>query len=70
VPAFIPWTIPANVRFEARRPPADFGHLDLRYFDRATTAAADGHAEPLSLQQLADMRRWANQATKQDWHPR
>jgi prepilin-type N-terminal cleavage/methylation domain-containing protein len=70
VPAFLPWTIPVNGKFDASRPPADFGHLDFRYFDRAAVSTVDGHAAAQSLRQVNDMRRWANQATKQDWHPR
>ncbi|MEK6700986.1 MAG: prepilin-type N-terminal cleavage/methylation domain-containing protein [Planctomycetota bacterium] len=68
VPAFIPWLAPG--RFDAALPTTTFGHLDFRHFGKATTVTFDGHAETLDLDQLNDMRRWYNQATAANGHPR
>lgn len=41
--------------------------LDFRYFSKTLTGTLDGHAESLTIDQMKDMRRWANQATTPDW---
>jgi len=60
----------SSVRWEAGRPPGDFGQLDMRLNARAVSAQADGHVEIVSLADLRDMRRWVNQASRADWNPR
>lgn len=51
--------------------PEAFGHLDLRAgrgpSARAATTMIDGHGELLGLDDLRDMRRWANGAARPDW---
>ncbi len=58
--------IPSN-RFDEYMNPADWGFVHPRHRDRAVTVMADGHVEMLSLEQLRDMRRWANKADRPDW---
>ena len=43
------------------------GFISTRLGDRAATAMLDGHTELESLLDLADMRRWSNDAWKSDW---
>ena len=43
------------------------GFISARHGDRAATAMLDGHTELESLLDLADMRRWSNDAWKSDW---
>ncbi len=47
--------------------PEDFGNVHPRFFGRAIAAHVDGHVEGLSIDELRDMRRWANQANRVDW---
>jgi prepilin-type N-terminal cleavage/methylation domain-containing protein len=47
--------------------PTEFGNVHPRHFGRAVVAAVDGHAEGLGIDDLRDMTRWANQATRPDW---
>lgn len=69
VPTFSPWQAPQGP-FDPSRTPSTYGHLDFRHFNRALVATFDAHVEPLSLDDLRDMRRWANQAQAPDWQPR
>ncbi len=48
-------------------PPNQFGFVHPRYQTRTVTAMFDGHAEGLGLNDLEDMRNWANQADRHDW---
>lgn len=52
-------------------PGINSGFVDFRLHARARRAAAaamfDGHAAPLTFDDLADMRRWCNLATSPDW---
>jgi hypothetical protein len=63
-----PWGAPAGP-FDKSREPSDYGHLDFRHGDHALIAAFDAHVEGLTLDQLRDMRRWANGATREAWRP-
>ena len=47
--------------------PDQFGQVHPRYFSKATAAHLDGHVEGLSIDELRDMRRWSNTATRADW---
>lgn len=47
--------------------PEMFGFVDPRYNERAIVALFDGHVEGYNLEQLQDMRHWANQADRPDW---
>jgi hypothetical protein len=42
--------------------------LDFRYFEKALTMELDGHCMSLTIDQMTDMRRWANKATVPDWN--
>lgn len=68
VPAFIPWRAPQGP-FNPSLETTAYGHLDFRYFGRASVFALDGHADALSLDQMRDMRRWCAKATRPDWRP-
>ena len=48
-------------------PPTQVGVVHPRYQTRTVTAMFDGHAEGLGLNDLEDMRNWANQADRHDW---
>jgi prepilin-type N-terminal cleavage/methylation domain-containing protein len=41
--------------------------LDFRHSKRSLAITMDGHAEGLTVDQMKDMRRWANRATIADW---
>ena len=46
--------------------------LATRYNGKAVAMMLDGHAEALTLDQLKDMRRWCDEAARQDnpnWAP-
>lgn len=53
----------------AINPGINSGFVSLRHGGKAVTAMLDGHAEVLGWQELRDMRRWADQATGEDWAP-
>jgi prepilin-type N-terminal cleavage/methylation domain-containing protein len=42
--------------------------LDFRHFDKALTVQLDGHCSALTIEQMKDMRRWANKAARPDWN--
>jgi prepilin-type N-terminal cleavage/methylation domain-containing protein len=60
--------------FDPAALPSATGHVDFRHdTDRAglrgkaVTAAMDGHGELLTFEQAVDMRRWSNQADRENW---
>ena len=61
--------------FEVRPPSGNFSSgagLATRYNGKAVAVMLDGHAEALTLDQLKDMRRWCDEAARQDnpnWTP-
>lgn len=42
--------------------------MDMRHNGKAVIGNMDGHATMLNLEQLRDMTRWSNKATKPDWN--
>lgn len=54
------WT--ASNLFKDRTDPATWGFLHPRHLGRAVTVMADGHVKMQSIEELRDMRKWANQA--------
>lgn len=46
--------------------PASMGHVSLEYGDRAITAQLDGSVRLLEEDALRDMRRWSNQAAREN----
>ncbi len=48
-------------------PAVNSGYVSLRYKGRAVAAMLDAHAEPLTWDQLGDMRRWSDEADREDW---
>lgn len=48
-------------------PRANSGFVHLRHDKKAVTVHLDGHAEMQGWDALQDMRRWASQATTEDW---
>jgi prepilin-type processing-associated H-X9-DG protein len=47
--------------------PAASGYVSARHDGRVVTAMLDGHTALEPLADLADMRRWSNDATSADW---
>jgi prepilin-type N-terminal cleavage/methylation domain-containing protein len=54
------WT--ASNKFSENADPANWGMIHPRYLDKAITAMPDGHMAMQSIEQLRDMRKWANKA--------
>jgi prepilin-type N-terminal cleavage/methylation domain-containing protein/prepilin-type processing-associated H-X9-DG protein len=48
-------------------PPAHTGSVSFRHDGRTAAVMLDGHAEMLDWRQIQDMRRWSNEATREDW---
>jgi prepilin-type processing-associated H-X9-DG protein len=48
-------------------PPEAHGNVHPRHSGKANVAHADGHISPLGIDDLRDMTRWSNQATRADW---
>jgi len=42
--------------------------LDFRHFSKSLAITLDGHGDSYSIEQLKDMRRWANKANAPDWN--
>jgi hypothetical protein len=42
--------------------------VDGRHFGKVTIGNMDGHVQMLNLEQLRDMTRWSNKATRPDWN--
>jgi len=65
------WTAPANDNNWRTRgtipQPSYWGMLHPRHFSKVAAVMVDGHVQMLSLEELRDMRRWANWAHKPDW---
>lgn len=57
------WTNPA----ESNENPTATGYIDYRHAKKAATVMFDGHATMQSFDQLDDMRKWADRATRSDW---
>jgi prepilin-type N-terminal cleavage/methylation domain-containing protein len=68
VPTFSPWEAPPG-DFDSSRSPSTYGHLDFRHFRRVLVTTFDGHVAALRMDDMRDMRRWANQATSANWQP-
>lgn len=47
--------------------PASFGNLSTRGGERVAVGTVDGAAEWVPVAEMADMRRWADQATGAEW---
>jgi hypothetical protein len=47
--------------------PDDHGHIHPRFAGQAVAAFLDGHGDTKSLDDLRDMRFWADKATRADW---
>jgi prepilin-type N-terminal cleavage/methylation domain-containing protein len=54
--------------FDPRQVPSSWGNLDARHFKKVITASFDGHVTAETVEQLRDMRRWANYADRPDWN--
>ena len=48
-------------------PATETGNVSFRYSQRAVAVMLDSHAEPLTFDQMNDMRRWSPQALEADW---
>ncbi len=53
--------------FDATSPVNAWGFMDFRYSRRAVAAYFDGHSQVHTPDDLRDMRKWSNQATRADW---
>ena len=47
--------------------PEQFGYIHPRHAGKLNVAHADGHVALLAFDDLRDMTRWSNQATRADW---
>ncbi|MGD9690970.1 MAG: prepilin-type N-terminal cleavage/methylation domain-containing protein [Phycisphaerales bacterium] len=47
--------------------PNDHGNVDPRHDGKSNVAHADGHVQLLGIDDLRDMTRWSNQASRADW---
>ena len=72
------WYANANSgRWDPRQPVNTWGEagdalgipfgIDFRHSGRAVVITLDGHGEALNIEQMKDMRRWANRASTPDW---
>jgi prepilin-type N-terminal cleavage/methylation domain-containing protein len=62
------WPSTWNTKGSAR----SYGQVRLAYSEKAVTAQLDGSVSLLNFSELRDMRRWANEAARQDnpnWKP-
>lgn len=59
------WTVAGAASADAD--PAQVGNVDFRHAGKAGTTFADGHAAVLSLEEMRDMRRWADKARTATW---
>lgn len=60
------WSSTSNT-FNKAMVPSTWGMLDARNIGRVVTAQADASVRLQSLEQLRDMRKWANMARDADW---
>lgn len=56
----------SSAEFEQGASPSDHGFVDFRWNGKAVTAMLAGNIELLDEEQLRDMRRWSNQAARQN----
>ncbi len=56
-----------NNTFNENTNPVAWGFVHPRHGKKAVTVSSDGHVEMNSLEQMRDMRRWANKANVRDW---
>lgn len=61
------WSVQPNQTFELAQQAQIVGLPMGRYGPRTATAMLDGHVSSLTPPELADMRRWANQAQHPTW---
>jgi prepilin-type N-terminal cleavage/methylation domain-containing protein len=57
----------STASFDAQQPPERWGNLDPRFGKKIVVGHFDGHSETLSIDELRDMRRWADKATAPNW---
>ncbi len=61
-------TVATKKRWDATRPAADYGNVDLRYLDgQGISAYADGHVSGVKVDDIYDMRMWTDHADSADW---
>ena len=63
----VAWHPTDNV-FKENTNPTQWGFVHPRHGRKAVTVSTDGHVEMNSLEQMRDMRRWANKADRPDWN--
>lgn len=61
------WITSNRYRPKLDNNPKAWGMVHARHKGRAVTAQIDGHIEMQTLEQLRDMRKWANKADQPDW---
>lgn len=65
ISATVQWV--TSNKFDERTNPANWGFVHPRYNAKSVTVMADGHVAMQTLEQLRDMRKWANKADRPDW---
>jgi prepilin-type processing-associated H-X9-DG protein len=53
--------------FNPNTDPKTWGFVDARHNERAVTAMVDGHVDMQNIEELRDMRKWANDAYIPNW---
>ncbi|MFA6043938.1 MAG: prepilin-type N-terminal cleavage/methylation domain-containing protein [Phycisphaerales bacterium] len=61
-------TAQGNNVFDPKKAPSTWGMLDARHLNKVVTCQFDGSVKLQSLEQLRDMRKWANMAADADWN--
>lgn len=54
-------------KFDPNSDPKTWGFVDARHDDRSVTAMVDGHVKMRKIEELRDMRIWANDAYVPNW---
>ncbi len=54
-------------KFDPKAPPTTWGMMDFRHLNKAVVCYLDNHVDAQSIEDLRDMRKWSNYATRPDW---
>ncbi len=57
----------ASNKFDPKKRSQLWGNVDFRHNERAITMFTDGHGDLRTIEQMRDMRMWANKADRADW---
>lgn len=60
------WASPSN-KYDPGSAATTWGYIAARHSDKAVVGHMDGHIKMLGLEDMRDMTRWANRATRATW---